>query len=226
MKISAIIVDDEPVAHDILKNYINAVKGIELKGAFYNAIDATEYLQKDSVQLIFLDIEMPVLSGFGFIRSLPNPPQVIFTTAYPDFAVEGFEIGALDYLLKPFSFERFVKAINKFKDNLQHSTKNSSDSIFLSSDKKIHQVKFSEILYLESWGDYVKVHLESRTLLVHDTLQKLMEKLPPNEFIRIHKSFAISLSKIDLVEGNMIIINQKQIPIGQTYRQGLLNLIK
>jgi DNA-binding LytR/AlgR family response regulator len=228
MKINCIIVDDEPSSREILEKYVGDCFSLNMIKTCKNAFEASEAINNFNVQLIFLDINMPKLSGMKFYKSLANPPFVIFTTAYSEFAVEGFEVNAIDYLLKPFPFERFLKAVNKAIDNLKDISKYNfnTDFILFRSDKKIHRVNINEIYYLESIGDYVKVFLKEKMIVVHDTFQNLLNQLPENCFARVHKSHAIALNKFETIEGNMIKINNKSIPIGQTYRNDFLNLIK
>ncbi|MFO7658144.1 MAG: response regulator transcription factor [Bacteroidales bacterium] len=226
MKISCIIVDDEPASREILEKYISDCTSLKLISSCRNAFDANEIINHEQIQLIFLDINMPKLSGIKFYKSLSNPPFVIFTTAYPEFAVEGFEVDAIDYLLKPFSFERFLKSVNKALTIFnQIDNKNHVPFIVLKSDKKLFRVNISDINYLEALGDYVKVDFLCQSIMVHDTFQNLLILLGESNLIRVHKSFAISLNKFDHIEGNMIKIKDKAIPIGQKYRADLLKII-
>jgi DNA-binding LytR/AlgR family response regulator len=228
MKVNCIIVDDEPASREILEKYVADCSYLNLVETCKNAFEATEAINNVEIQLIFLDINMPKLSGMKFYRSLTNPPFVIFTTAYPEFAVEGFEVNAVDFLLKPFPFERFLKAVNKAIDNLKNQSNehNYHEYIFLKSDKKIHRIIINEIYHLESVGDYVKVFFNGRFIMVHDTFQNLLNQLPNNLFVRIHKSHAIAVNKIDTIEGNMVKVKDKLLPIGQTYRNDFMHLIK
>jgi DNA-binding LytR/AlgR family response regulator len=228
MKINCIIVDDEPASREILEKYIADCFSLNLVKTCKNAFEATETINNIDIQLIFLDINMPKLSGMKFYRSLTNPPFVIFTTAYPEFAVEGFEVNAVDFLLKPFPFERFLKAVNKAIDNLKNQSNESNyhEYIFLKSDKKIHRIIIDDIYHLEAIGDYVKVFFNGRFIMVHDTFQNLLNQLPNNLFVRVHKSHAIAINKIDTIEGNMVKVKDKFFPIGQTYRNDFMNLIK
>ncbi|HCT31235.1 MAG TPA: DNA-binding response regulator [Bacteroidales bacterium] len=228
MKVNCIIVDDEPASREILEKYVADCPSLNLVGICKNAFEASEVISNNNVQLIFLDINMPKLSGIKFYKSLTNPPFVIFTTAYPEFAVEGFEVNAIDYLLKPFPFERFLKAVNKAIDILKSKSNNehADEYILFKSDKKIHRVDINEIYYLEAVGDYVKVFFNEKSIMVHDTFQNLLNQLPNNLFVRIHKSHAIAIKRIDTIEGNMVKINGKSIPIGQTYRTEFMSLIK
>jgi DNA-binding LytR/AlgR family response regulator len=228
MKINCIIVDDEPVSQDILKKYVGDTPSLYLVQVCNNAFEASEALMQYQIDLIFLDINMPKLSGMKFYKSLNNPPYVIFTTAYPEFAAEGFEVDAIDYLLKPFPFDRFLKAVNKAIERIRKPERQTGagDYILLKADKKLHRVNLSDISHLEALGDYVKVFYNDTFILVHDTLQRLLDQLPDKEFIRIHKSYVISTSKISYVEGNQVIIRELEIPIGQTYRDNFLELFK
>jgi DNA-binding LytR/AlgR family response regulator len=216
--IRCLIVEDEPVSQEILKKYISDLPVLELVGVCGNAIEATDKLKHTVVDLLFLDVNMPRVSGIEFYHSLINPPQVIFTTAYPQYAVEGFELNAVDYLVKPFSFARFLKAINKLTDK----EKDQTDYVVLHADKKMHKVNLDEIMVVQATGDYVKVRTTNRTIIVHQTLTKLSAQLPSSKFYRIHKSFIISLPKLQTVEGNMAIVAGESFPIGQTYRESFL----
>lgn len=228
MTISCIIVEDEPVSQDVLTHYIADIPRLNLVAVCNNAIEASEVLMNNKIQVMFLDINMPKLSGLDFLRTLQNPPFVIFTTAYSKYALEGFEVNAIDYLLKPFSFERFLKAVNKAAERLKvpENENHSEAFILLKADKKIHKVNISDILYLESMGDYVKVFYKDSKLIVHDTLQSLQVKLPANTFIRVHKSYIISTVKFNHIDGNTIIIGRAEIPIGQKYKNDFLKSLK
>ena len=226
MSISCIIVDDEPASREILEKYISDCSSLNLISSCTNAFEANEIINQEQIKLIFLDINMPKLSGIKFYKSLTNPPFVIFTTAYPEYAVEGFEVDAIDYLLKPFSFERFLKSVNKALNIFnQKDSNNHNPFIVLKSNKKLFRVNICDINYLEALGDYVKVDFLCQSILVHDTLQNLLSQLNESNLVRVHKSFAISLNKFDHIEGNMIKIQDKSIPIGQKYRADLLKII-
>ena len=228
MKINCIIVDDEPASREILEKYVADCSCLNLVLTCKNAFEATEAINSFEIQIIFLDINMPKLSGMKFYRSLINAPFVIFTTAYPEFAVEGFEVNAVDYLLKPFPFDRFLKAVNKATDILknQSNDNNCCEYVFLKSDKKIHRVIINDIYHLEAVGDYVKVFFNDKYIMVHETFQNLLNQLPDKLFVRVHKSHAIAINKIDTIEGNMVKVNDKFFPIGETYRYEFMNLIK
>jgi DNA-binding LytR/AlgR family response regulator len=219
--IKCLVIEDEPLAQNVLKKYIGDHPSLELAAVCSDALEAQVLLNKKPVQLIFLDINLPKLSGISFLKTLTDPPLIIFTTAYPEFAVEGFELNAVDYLLKPFSFERFLKAVNKAVSqlNLSHPPADKSpSSVFLKADKKTHKIDFNSILYIEAVGDYMKVVTESGPLLVNETMKQLQEDLPTDLFIRVHKSFIIAVNKINYIEGNSMKVADKSIPIGATYR--------
>jgi DNA-binding LytR/AlgR family response regulator len=224
-KITCMIVEDEPVSQEILKKYISDYPSLELLAVCNNAIEANDQLRKLSPDLMFLDITMPKISGLEFYRSLSDPPYVIFTTAYPEYAVSGFEVNAVDYLVKPFPFDRFLKAMNKMQDLMEPASGNAG-FILLQADKKMHKVNFDDILFIEAMGDYVKVHSPGKTLIVHQTLQKLEGQLPAHRFFRTHKSYLVSLDRIDYIEGNMVVIQKDHIPIGQTYRNDFLERLQ
>ena len=222
-----IIIEDEPLAQNVLKKYIGDQPALELLAVCNDALEAHGILTQQNVQLIFLDINLPKLSGINFIKTLIRSPLVIFTTAYPEFAVEGFELNAVDYLLKPFSFERFLKAVNKALEKLNASTTQNNDPgktsfIFLKADKKIHKIDLDSIYYIEAIGDYMKVVTDSGQLIINETMKKLQEELPAKSFVRIHKSFIISRNRIKYIEGNYVQVEDKSIPIGATYRNDVL----
>lgn len=229
MTIKCIIVEDEPLARELLKDYIAKVPSLILLDLFDNAIDAMSYLSKNHTDLIFLDINMPVLSGMSMLRSLSNVPDVIITTAYPEFAVEGFDLEVTDYLLKPFSFERFLKAVNRVVGGREKPVAPQSDSnssfISVKSDKKIFRLQLSEILILQSYGDYVKVITTKSEIVTYNTLKHYEERLSLQGFIRIHKSYIVNKAHIDFVEGNQVVIGSAKIPVGASYKDQLLQAI-
>lgn len=229
-RFKCIIIEDEPLAQNVLKKYISDHPSLELVEIYNDALQAQTILSKQSIPLIFLDINLPKLSGINFIKTLSQPPLVIFTTAYPEYAVEGFELNAVDYLLKPFSFERFLKAVNRALEKLNAGnnkvTEEKSLHIFLKSDKKIHKVDLQSIQYIEAIGDYMKVVTDTGQLIVNETMKKLQDDLPVNYFIRVHKSFIISRNKIRFIEGNYIQLGDKSIPIGATYRHEVLAAVE
>ncbi|HLF33339.1 MAG TPA: LytTR family DNA-binding domain-containing protein [Cyclobacteriaceae bacterium] len=224
--LSCMIVDDEPLSQDVLKKYIGDIPGLRLTACCFNALDAAQALRESPVDLIFLDINMPKLSGINLLKSMDNPPMVIFTTAYPQYAVEGFDLDAVDYLLKPISFERFMKAVNKaFEQNSRNSETKSSFSegfMTIKSDKKFFKINFSDILFFQAYGDFVKVHLTDKVLVTAGTLKNLEQILPP-QFMRVHKSYILSIQRIKYIEGNRVFIEQSEIPLGPGMRDILLN---
>ena len=226
MMIKCLIIDDEPAAQDILKRFVADDPRLELVAVCSNAFEANEILTNNKVDLLFLDINMPKLSGLAFYKALHQPPAVIFTTAYHEYAVEGFEVDAVDYLLKPFSFERFFKAVSKVAQKTHLKPPTHSDFILLKADKKMYKIHINDIIYLESQGDYVNVCLHEKQLLVHDTLTHMGQQLPGALFQRIHKSYIVAMDKFEYIEGNMIIINNRNLPIGNTYREAFLQKIK
>ena len=227
-KIRCLIIDDEPLAREILKQHIDGVEALELAGSCSNAVEAILFLQQHTVNLLFLDIQMPQLLGTNFIRTLKNPPKVIFTTAYREYAVEGFELDAVDYILKPISFERFLKAVNKvlqIKDVIEpvSSTKENrteTNSLFLyfRADRKMVKIFFHEILFIESLKDYIKIVTTTKTIVTKYVLYTLEEMLPPGEFLRIHRSYIIAINKIDSYNAESVQIAKHEIPIGKIYK--------
>lgn len=226
--IKYIIVDDEHIAHDIIKGYCDALPNLSFVQDCYDAIEAIECLRNNEVDLVFLDLNMPKLKGFEFLRILQDPPNIIVTTAYQEHALEGYELNIVDYLLKPFSFERFVKAINKLETKKTETpTVNSSrneDGLFLRSNKKLVQVRLNDILYVESIGNYVKVVTTSKEVQVREKISDILTLLPEEDFIQVHKSFVVSKKHINEIEGNRILINNFVIPVGRTYKSNLNDL--
>jgi len=233
--IKAIIVDDEPLALDVLETYISQMPEIELVKRCENAFEANEVLKTEEIDLMFLDIQMPQLTGIDFLKSLANPPCVIFTTAYPDYAVEGFELDAIDYLLKPISLERFMKAVNKVSEKIatkkQESTtpEEEGDYFFVKADKKLVKVDFDDIIYIEGLKDYVIIRQEEGRVITLQTMKSLDARLPSGQFKRIHRSYIANITKIKAVVGNMLEVIEKgqtkHIPIGKNYREDLLAII-
>ncbi len=220
MKLTCIIVEDEPVARDILRQYISELDFLELIGEFDNGVSAISFLRDQDVDMLLLDINMPKLSGIDLIRSLSHPPKTILTTAYSEYALEGYELDVVDYLLKPFSFERFLKAVNKVSKQLEsEQASGESQPLIIKADGKTYRIEEEDILFVESLGDYVTLHTSEEKLTFNQSLKSFLEKLSPDSFIRVHKSFVVSLSKINYVEGNMISIGEKEIPIGNAFKE-------
>ncbi len=203
---------------------------LELAKNCYNALEAMQYLNEKTVDIIFLDLNMPKLKGFDFLRTLTNPPQVIVTTAYQEFALEGYELNIADYLLKPFSFERLVKAINKAIGPKTESTNTdntapTSERFFVKGDKKYHQISTENILYIEAYGNYTKLFFSNEMIISHEKISYYESMFSADNFIRVHKSFLVAKDKINLIEGNRIKILDHEIPIGQTYRSEINKLL-
>lgn len=228
MTLRCIVVDDEPLSQEILEKYIGDTSQLSLECTCNDALEASVALQKKNIDLIFLDINMPRISGLQFIKSIPHPPMVIFTTAYPEYAVQGFEVDAVDYLVKPFPFDRFLKAVYKAIDKAEQNNRenNGMPVIWLKSDKKINRVAVNDIIYVEAVGDYVRIKTGEGQLVVHETMNGILEKLEPYNFMRIHRSWIISLDKIDFIEGNRVCINKKDFPIGKAYRDDFSRKLK
>lgn len=233
MKINCMVVDDEPLAVKVLEKYIGELPYLNLTGKCSSAIQATEQLQHQSIDLLFLDINMPKISGISLLKALPAPPLVIFTTAYPEYAVEGFELEAVDYLLKPFSFERFLKAVNKAAKYLEITNKQpetektrTSGNLIIKADRKLYPLPYDQLLYLQAYGDYVKIFTKDQTYLPKMTLQSLEKELPADQFIRVHRSYLVALEAIQYIEGNHLTIDGQIIPIAAAYRAELLQKLK
>ena len=231
--IKYLIIDDEYIAHDIIKGYCDLLPNMKLMKNCYDALEALEYLNSNSVDLIFLDLNMPKLKGFEFLKTLSSQPKVIVTTAYQEFALEGYELNISDYLLKPFGFERFLKAINKTVNTTSNSTTSlmdkkdtSSKSIFLRSNNKYTQVTIDTIQYIEAAGNYTKVITTKETITVREKISDVLELLNDIDFIQVHKSFAVSKKHIQSIEGNRILVSENIIPIGKTYKTNIIQLLK
>ncbi len=235
--ISYLIVDDEYLAHDVIKEYCDLLPYMHLAKSCYNAMEAAEYLREHNVDLIFLDLNMPKLKGFEFLKTLTTPPKVIVTTAYSEFALEGYELNVIDYLLKPFSFERFMKAVNKVSSVTANPGSNVSvpvkgeasdnpGAIFLREDKNYIQVNINDILYLEASGNYTIVFTEESKIKTREKISDLLELLPEDNFIQVHRSFAVAIKHIDRVEGNLITIKKNEIPIGKVYKMNVKKLFE
>jgi DNA-binding LytR/AlgR family response regulator len=222
-------VDDEPLAINVIKKFLEQFKSAEVVSSCENAMEAFTYISENPVDLLFLDINMPTLNGLDFLKSLKEPPMVIITSAYRDYAADGFELNVLDYLVKPISFQRFLKAMDKANTVLRQKNApnqsiitipdNSKSFVFLKVDKKLVKVYLDEILYIESLKDYVKVRTVYEDLITHQNLNGMAKILPVDSFIRIHKSFTISVDKVKSIEGNCVEIASKLLPIGRNYRK-------
>jgi DNA-binding LytR/AlgR family response regulator len=226
--ISCLIVDDEPLSQDVLKKFIKDTPMLDLSGICADALEALTFLQSERVDLIFLDINMPKLSGIKFAKSLEHSPMIIFTTAYSEYAVEGFELDVVDYLLKPISFERFLKAVNKAMDLKQtlevvekyksNEFSEGQDYIMIKADRKIYKINIDDIYYVQSYGDYVKIFTKEKTIIASETL-KNMEQFLGKSFLRVHKSYLVAHNAVQYVEGNQLKVLDQMIPIGQKFRE-------
>ncbi len=237
--INTLIIDDEPLALDVLETYISQMPELNLIARCSNALEANELLRKHQIDLIFLDIQMPQLSGVDFIKALPNPPMFIFTTAYSDYALDGYELNAIDYLLKPISIDRFMKAVNKAAEQFELRKREESSEggapgegvefFFVKADKKLVKIKYDEILYIEGLKDYVIIRLEVGRVITLQTMKSLEDKLPLTRFKRIHRSYIVSIDKIHAVDGTSVDLYEKgqikQLPIGKNYRDEILEIV-
>ena len=225
-----LVVDDEPFSIEIIQNYIDKVPGLFLTEKCLNAIDALHFMHEHPVDLLFLDINMPEVSGIQMLSSLVDPPLVVFTTAYPEYAIEGFNLDAVDYLLKPFGFERFMKAVNKVYNRISElqGIKNKSeetDFIMIRADKRDYKINLSDIQFIQAKGDYLKITSSERSYLTHETMQNMIQLLPDHRFLRIHKSFIISIDRIKYIEGNQVFIENESLPVGKVYREDLMKTL-
>ncbi len=231
MKIRCLIVDDEPLALDVIENYIHRLDSLELAGRCSNAIEAFNRLQSEQIDLLFLDIQMPKLTGTEFLKSVQNPPRVIFTTAYREYALEGYELDAVDYLLKPVSFERFLRAVNKVisigkttpvtmtQPGSGGSTSFQEPFIYLKADKRMVKILLKNILYIESLKDYIRVKTTGqREVVAYQKISYLEEKLPEDRFLRIHRSFIVAKDKVEAFSATQVEITGQEIPIGRNYK--------
>ena len=227
-----LIIDDEPLALDVLKDYVDKVTFLECVGTFRNPVRAAEYLQQNRVDLIFLDINMPDLTGIQFLKSLTKrPPLVIFTTAYSEYALESYDYDAVDYLLKPIEFERFVKAVNKALEKFQMKANRLSLShdekyVLVKSGTKYHKVKLKDILYIQGTGNYVTFVTTGKEILALLTMKDVLDMLPGDMFFRIHRSYIINFHHVDLIESEEVKIKEQKLPIGDLFRESFLNAVK
>jgi DNA-binding LytR/AlgR family response regulator len=234
-KIKCLVIDDEEPAREILQKHIGGVESLELAASCNNAVEALSFLQSNTVDLLFLDIQMPHILGTNFIRTLKNPPRVIFTTAYRKYAVEGFELDAVDFLLKPIGFDRFLKAVNKIfqlnlqsvveADNTESNKEPAQPFLYFRSDRKMVKVLFNDILYIEGLRDYIKIFTSTKTIITKHLLTSLQEMLPADTFLRIHRSYIISINKIDSYNADSIEIAKKELPVGRLYKHDVNKLL-
>lgn len=242
MKINCLIVDDEQLARRLLSDYIGKIPGLTLVAACSSAMEAQSILQGQKIDLMFLDIQMPELTGIAFLQSLSQKPVTIFTTAYTEYAIKSYELAVLDYLVKPISFERFFQAVNRASEyisHIQHNQENgglsdqnpevrnvsSQEFIFVKSDYRIHKIHYDDIDYIEAYGEYILFFTGKEKTMTLVPLGKIESLLPVPKFMRVHRSFIINFSKIDSIQGNIIYIKEKEIPISKTYRETFMNLV-
>ena len=230
--INCLIIDDEPKAIELLEMYVSKVDSLQLKGSFNNSVNAVSFVQENNIDLIFLDINMPDLNGIDFLKSISVKPMIIFTTAYSEYAVESYNFEAVDYLLKPILFPRFLKAVNKAQELYKLKNKPvtinksaKSNKVLLKSGTEIHQVLIDDILYIEGARNYIFVFTKDKKIMTLMRMKDLEDQLPEKDFVRIHKSFIISNKHIDFIERHQVTINEKKIPIGRNYREMFLKSI-
>lgn len=235
MKLKCLLIDDEPPALKVLQSHISKVNGLEVVALCSNGVEALELLHEKQVDLIFLDIKMPGITGTELLKSLPHPPRVIFVTAYRDYALDGYELDAVDYLVKPVSFERFLKAIGKVKRQLTPGSmeyakefKGNPDAfVYLKVDRTMQKILINEILYIESWNDYVKLYMnKGRDCLVKQPIRSMENLLSSHKFLRVHRSYMVSLSKVTGYNNFAVQLGTKEIPIGRLYKQQVIRLIR
>ena len=226
-----IIIDDEPLAHEIIEEFCSMLPHLQLEKNCYNAMEAMQFLNENIVDFMFLDINMPKLRGLDFLKTLTKPPKTIITTAYKEYALEGFELNVVDYILKPFSFDRLVKAVNKVSETQTTKTiiKESPNEVvatrfFIKGNKKHHQIDLNDLLYIEAHGNYTKLYLKDEMIVSHEKISHYEDLLNASNFLRVHKSFIVAINKIKFIEGNRILINEHKIPIGQTYKSSINKL--
>ncbi|GAA3568432.1 LytTR family DNA-binding domain-containing protein [Snuella lapsa] len=226
--ISCIIVDDEVIAREVIETHLSKISSISIVGSYSNAIDAFNCLREHAIDLVFLDINMPEISGISFAKSINKNIKIIFTTAYRDYAVEGFELKAVDYLLKPIAFERLLKAVNTYFETVQFYEKKAligaevNDFIFVRSDRKMIKIDFEAIRYIESFSDYLKIHLDTKMVVTRETISAIEAKLPKGKFMRIHRSYIIAVAHIDSFTNEHITILKTALPISRSYKKEVL----
>ncbi len=225
--INCIIVDDEPMAREILESHLGKIDTVQVVASCKSAVEAFKVINSEPVDLIFLDINMPEISGLSFAKTMTKKIKIIFTTAYREYAVDGFDLQAVDYLLKPISFERLLQAINKFLDeikptHLPEDQEVKSDSFFVRSDRKMIKIDIAEIRYIESLSDYIKIHLGDKTVVTRETLSNIEAKLQGNDFLRIHRSYIVSISRIESFTHECVMVNKHELPISRSHKEDVL----
>lgn len=232
--IRCLIVDDEPIAREILEKHLSGIDFVKVVASCKNALEAFKIINNEQIELVFLDINMPEISGLSFAKSMTQEIKVIFTTAYREYALDGFDLKAVDYLLKPISFERLLQAINKFMDEnkpliskeIKEISPEESDAFFVRSDRKMVKINYSEIRYIESIGDYIKIYLSDKTVVSRETLSNLEAKIPQSSFLRIHRSYIVSFAYIESFTNEYVEIHKKMIPISRSYKSAVLERLE
>ncbi|HEX5150169.1 MAG TPA: LytTR family DNA-binding domain-containing protein [Parafilimonas sp.] len=227
MKIKCLIIDDEPLAQKGITEYVNDVEFLELCGVFENALKAVDIIHQKKIDLLFLDIQMPRISGLEFLKALQDPPLVILTTAYPQYALESYELDVLDYLVKPISFPRFLRAVTKAKEHIEARTTHANmqeagDHIFIKSDNRIVKILFSDILYVEALQNYICIHTPEKRYISYLTFKSIEESLPKDLFLKVHKSYIVQLAKVEAIEGNQLQVSRFTIPISRNNKEEVL----
>ena len=226
MKLKCIITDDEPIARKGLQSYVERIDFLELVGVCEDAIQLNNQLKSQQADLLFLDIEMPYMTGIELLNSLSNPPKVIITSAYAEYAIKGYDLEVSDYLLKPISFERFLKAVNKAYDQLISSqTPVVQDYLFVKTSLKLEKIRFNDMRFIEGVENYVAIYTSDGKIITHTTLRTILQKLPPERFVQVHKSYLVNIDKIDSIEGNLLGIGKNKIPLSRTYKETALEII-
>ena len=223
-QITCIITDDETMAVEGLRRYVEKIGFLHLIGVCEDAMQLNSMLQREKPDLLFLDIEMPYISGIDLLSSMTNPPHVIITSAYEKYAIQGFDLQVDDYLLKPISFQRFLKAANKVLDAMQKDS-HASPILFVRSDKQLHRINLDEVMFIEGLENYVVLHFPNRKLTVRSTLRHILDELPSNRFLQVHRSFVVNIDKIELLEGNTLTVADKHIPIARSFRNNVISRI-
>lgn len=226
MKLKCIITDDEPIARKGLQSYVERINFLELVGVCEDAIQLNNQLKSQQADLLFLDIEMPYMTGIELLNSLSNPPKVIITSAYAEYAIKGYDLEVSDYLLKPISFDRFLKAVNKVYDQLISSqTPVVQDYLFVKTSLKLEKIRFNDMRFIEGVENYVAIYTSDGKIITHTTLRTILQKLPPERFVQVHKSYLVNIDKIDSIEGNLLGIGKNKIPLSRTYKETALEII-
>ena len=233
-KVRCLVVDDEPLAVKLVSSHIQQIDSLEIVASCKNALQALDILRNEPIDLMFLDIHMPQISGLDFLRTLTHPPKVILTTAYREYALEGFELDVVDYLLKPISFERFLKSVNKYFERMESpvhfrkpdKSSPGEDFILVKDNKTIFKVSLQEILFIEAFGEYMKIHTPGAVHLSRETMHELEERLPRSHFLRVHKSFIIPIQKVTAYSAYSVFIGKQEIPIGRSYKDAVQNVLK